>query len=104
MAVSFNPPALNEDQSPEAGAIRFVRDHKLADPYLAEAIEALTVDNTDDDTVLAQPGQVQFIDYSSLGVRHLGDIYEGLLEFHVRVAKEEIAEVREKGPFHLETP
>ena len=93
----FQSSALNEDQSPEARAIRFVRDYKLADPYLAEAIEALTVDGTDDDTVLAQPGQVQFIDYSSLGVRHLGDIYEGLLEFHVRIAKEEMAEMREKG-------
>lgn len=83
----------DEDQSPEARAIRFVRDHKLADPYLAEAIEYLTVDDTEP----AQPGQVQFIDYSSLGVRRLGDIYEGLLEFHVRVAAVEMAEVREKG-------
>jgi hypothetical protein len=26
----------------------------------------------------------RFIDYSALGVRHLGDVYEGLLEFHLR--------------------
>src|SRR5713226_1693075 len=88
----FQSSAPDEDQSPEARAIRFIRDHKLADPFLAEAIEALTAD---DDP--AEPGQHSFIDYSSLGVRHLGDIYEGLLEFHVRVAAVEMAEVREKG-------
>jgi hypothetical protein len=89
----FQASVPDEDQSPEARAIRFVHDHKLADPYLAEAIEALTVDDTEP----AQSGQPQFIDYSSLNVRHLGDIYEGLLEFHVRIAKTEIAEVKEKG-------
>ncbi|MBI3799710.1 MAG: Eco57I restriction-modification methylase domain-containing protein [Deltaproteobacteria bacterium] len=88
----FQSSAPDEDQSPEARAIRFIRDHKLADPFLAEAIEALTAD---DDP--AEPGQHSFIDYSSLGVRHLGDIYEGLLEFHVRVAPVEMAEGREKG-------
>ncbi len=88
----FQSSAPDEDQSPEARAIRFIRDHKLADPFLAEAIEALTAD---DDP--AEPGQHSFIDYSSLGVRHLGDIYEGLLEFHVRVAPVEMVEVREKG-------
>ena len=29
------------------------------------------------------------IDYKSLGVRHLGSIYEGLLEFKLRIAPEE---------------
>jgi hypothetical protein len=32
-----------------------------------------------------------FIDYKSLGVRHLGSIYEGLLEFHLRIAPEKMA-------------
>src|SRR6185295_8413326 len=37
------------------------------------------------------------IDYKSLGVRHLGSSYDGLLEFKVRIAPEKLAVVREKG-------
>lgn len=67
--------------------------HKISDPYIAEATELLTVDQDAEHT----PGMTPFIDYSSLNVRHLGDIYEGLLEFHVRIASDEMVEVREKG-------
>ncbi|MFQ5852807.1 MAG: Eco57I restriction-modification methylase domain-containing protein [Candidatus Binatia bacterium] len=89
----FQFTVADEDKRPEADAVRFVRDHKLADPYLAKAIVLLTVDEPDN----IKQDQVQFIDYSSLGVRHLGDIYEGLLEFRVRIVGEEVFEVREKG-------
>lgn len=64
----------------------FLSLHKMPDPFLAEAIKLLTVDI-----------EGEYIDYSSLSVRHLGDIYEGLLEFHVQIAEEEMAEVKEKG-------
>lgn len=64
----------------------FLSSNKIADPFLAEAIELLTVDS-----------EGGYIDYSSLSVRHLGDIYEGLLEFHVQVADEETCEIKEKG-------
>src|SRR5947209_2562580 len=37
-----------------------------------------------------------FIDYKSLGVRQLGSMYEGLLEFRLRVAPEEMAVVKDK--------
>ena len=37
-----------------------------------------------------------FIDYKSLGVRQLGSIYEGLLEFRVRIAEEKMAVVKGK--------
>ena len=37
------------------------------------------------------------VDYKSLGVRQLGSIYEGLLEFRVRIAGEKLAVVKEKG-------
>jgi hypothetical protein len=77
----------------EAHPNGFLNKHKISDPFIAEAIELLTVDQDADYT----PGSTPFIDYSSLSVRHLGDIYEGLLEFHVRVADEEIVEVKEKG-------
>ncbi len=71
----------------------FLSIHKIPDPFIAEAIELLTIDQ---ETESAQ-GKKPFIDYSSLNVRHLGDIYEGLLEFHVQIADEDIFEVREKG-------
>ena len=71
----------------------FLTNHKISDPYIAEAIELLTVDPDAEHT----PGMTPFIDYSSLNVRHLGDIYEGLLQFHVRVAETEMVEVKEKG-------
>ena len=45
---------------------------------MAEAIRALTFDPETDFT------EPRFIDYSALGVRHLGNVYEGLLEFHLR--------------------
>ena len=37
------------------------------------------------------------IDYKSLGVRQLGSIYEGLLEFKLRIAPEPLVVVKEKG-------
>jgi fido (protein-threonine AMPylation protein) len=71
----------------------FLSIHKLPDPFLAEAVELLTVDHEGK----YPPDSIPFIDYSSLNVRNLGDIYEGLLEFHVQIAEEDVGEVREKG-------
>ncbi len=73
----------------------FLTTNKISDPFLAEAIDLLTIDQEGEYT----PGQKPFIDYSSLSVRHLGDIYEGLLEFHVRIADEPMIEVKGKGKF-----
>ena len=71
----------------------FLSENKMSDPYLAEAIQLLTLEKA------SSHDGPSFIDYSSLGVRHLGDIYEGLLEFHVRIADEDIVEVKEKNKF-----
>ncbi len=71
----------------------FLSIHKMPNPFLAEAIELLTVDHEGE----SMPDTISFIDYSSLNVRHLGDIYEGLLEFHVQIVDEEMVEVKEKG-------
>lgn len=73
----------------------FLTTNKISDPFIAEAIELLTIDQEGEYT----PGQKSFIDYSSLSVRHLGDIYEGLLEFHIRIADEPMVEIKEKGKF-----
>lgn len=61
----------------------FLKNNRISDLALAEALEALVVEEEDSGTPL-------FIDYSSLRVRHLGGIYEGLLEYKAKVATEEM--------------
>ncbi len=67
----------DEDDNPEA---RFLADHTVGDAYLARVIELLTRSKQVDG------GGKIFVDYSSLDVRHLGSIYEGLLEYQLAVA------------------
>jgi hypothetical protein len=40
---------------------------------------------------------LEFVDYKSLGVRQLGSIYEGLLEFKLAIAEEDLPPVSDKG-------
>ena len=81
----------DDDLSAEAAAARFLRDHRISDRHLAFAINHLTRD------LDTKTGDLAFIDFKSLGVRQLGSIYEGLLEFKVRVADRPLAVVSEKG-------
>lgn len=69
----------------------FLKKNKIPDPWLAEALDHLTRE-PDKET-----GKLQLIDYSELEVRHLGSIYEGLLEFHLRITDEDKAIINEKG-------
>jgi hypothetical protein len=69
---------------------RFLLDHKVPDCYLALAIDRLARDQ--DERTLA----LVFIDYKSLEVRHLGAIYEGLLEFQLKVADEDLTTQADK--------
>ena len=66
----------------------FLADYKIPDRHLALGLDRLGRD-VDDKTQ-----SLVFIDYKSLGVRHLGSIYEGLLEFKLRIAQEELAVVK----------
>ncbi|SFC57803.1 N-6 DNA Methylase [Halobiforma haloterrestris] len=72
----------DEDDSPEA---RFLAEHTAGDAYLAKVIELLTRSKN------GNGGGKIFVDYSSLDVRHLGSIYEGLLEYQLNVADEPLA-------------
>lgn len=75
---------------------RFLLEHKVPDRYLALAIDRLARDQ--DDRTLA----LVFIDYKSLEVRHLGSIYEGLLEFKLKVADEDLtAQADKKGERYI---
>jgi hypothetical protein len=68
----------------------FLEQYKVEDRWLAQVIDLL--------------GRSQgegvgggFVDYSNLDVRHLGSIYEGLLEYKLRVADEEMVAVKRGG-------
>lgn len=70
-------PAKGAEPSADLGT-RLLAAHRLADCYVADAIRAMTFDPE------ADPNERRFIDYSALGVRHLGDVYEGQLEFRLK--------------------
>jgi hypothetical protein len=59
---------------------------KIKNQYLLDAISLLT--RTRD-----KKGNYFFLDYSALETRHLGSIYEHLLEFHLTIEEEKIAEL-----------
>jgi len=84
-----DPPA-EDAESRECHIARFLLDHKVPDRHLALALDRLARD-PDEKTL----GLV-FIDYKSLEVRHLGSIYEGLLEFKLKVAEEDLTTKTEK--------
>jgi type I restriction-modification system DNA methylase subunit len=68
----------------------FLAENEVADRHIAEVIHRLgTTIDEDGDYVLA--------DYADLDTRHLGSIYEGLLEHEFRIADEQYAAVSEDG-------
>jgi len=67
----------------------FLQENKVGDSYLAEVIDLLTRHESQNGE-----GRV-FVDYSSLDIRHLGSIYEGLLEYNLNVAPEKMVAVKE---------
>lgn len=80
-----------EDHSPEAEAARFLERERIADRYLSRAIDLLAR------AIDPKRHDLTAVDYKSLGVRQLGSIYEGLLEFRLQIAAEKLAIVKEKG-------
>ena len=79
------------DDNPEARAARFLAATKVSDRDLACALNHLVRDED------PKRHDLVFIDFKSLGVRQLGSIYEGLLEFKVRSAPHKLAVTKEKG-------
>lgn len=55
----------------------------IGDKYLADAIDLLSRSKLKD-------GHRDFVDYSTLEIRHLGSIYEGLLEYKLKVAESDL--------------
>jgi type I restriction-modification system DNA methylase subunit len=67
----------------------FLEEKQVGDRALVEAIDLVSRRVTD--------SRREFADYRTLGVRHLGSIYEGLLEYQPRVAEEPVVAVRDGG-------
>ena len=66
----------------------FLEANQIGDSHLAHGIDALA-------RVPSDAGTPVFVDYRTLQIRHLGDIYEGLLEYQPRLAEEDMVAVRE---------
>lgn len=79
-----------DNHTPEAENARFILANKIPDRYLALGLDRLTRDEDQ------KRHDLVFIDYKSLGVRQLGSIYEGLLEFRIRLSPEKMAVVKGK--------
>jgi hypothetical protein len=82
--TTISPLPPGEGEGREHRIARFLAQHKVPDRYLAIAIDRLARDPDDKTFALV------FIDYKSLEVRHLGSVYEGLLEFKLKVAEEDL--------------
>ncbi|HPR67408.1 MAG TPA: N-6 DNA methylase, partial [Methanothrix sp.] len=67
----------------------FLSEKRIGDRFVAEAVDLLARSDDGEKKV--------FVDYSSLEIRHLGSIYEGLLEYRLRVAEEDMVAISEKG-------
>ncbi|MDD4448574.1 MAG: N-6 DNA methylase, partial [Methanothrix sp.] len=95
--TEFYIPAYNGGLfDPRKEENRFLENARIGDSFLARAIDLLARSQA---VVKGQGDQKQkgFVDYSSLEIRHLGSIYEGLLEYRLRVAEEPMAAIKEKG-------
>lgn len=69
-------------------ANRFLSENEIGDEHLARGLDLLArVPSTD--------GGPVFVDFNTLEVRHLGDIYEGLLEYQARFAEVSMVAVRD---------
>ena len=65
----------------------FLEQYAVGDRALVEAVDLLSRRTT-------EAGR-EFVDYRTLGVRHLGSIYEGLLEYQPRYSTEPMVAVRD---------
>ncbi len=84
-------PAYNGGLFKNAGSHALLAEHRISDKHLAGVIHALSR-RWDEDA-----GEYRNIDYGFLGVRELGSVYEGLLEFSLRVAEDDLVVVKKDG-------
>ncbi|MEW6033514.1 MAG: Eco57I restriction-modification methylase domain-containing protein [Chloroflexota bacterium] len=81
----YNGGLFDPDEHP------FLEQHGIADAFLAPAVQRLA--RVPDKKLQEEVA----VDYNTLTERHLGSIYEGLLEFKSRIAPCDLVVVKEKG-------
>jgi len=64
----------------------FLTEYRIGDLYVAEAVD-----------LLSRSKDKAFIDYGSLEIRHLGSIYEGILEYKLKIAEQDLIPLKIKG-------
>jgi len=64
----------------------FLEKYRVGDSYVAKAID-----------LLSRSRDKAYIDYGSLEIRHLGSIYEGLLEYKLKIADQDLVPTKDKG-------
>lgn len=69
----------------------FLEERTIADAFLVQAIYQLAR------VIDKKLGREVTVDYNTLSERHLGSIYEGLLEFKPRIAPHDLVTIKEKG-------
>jgi len=69
----------------------FLEEYAIADAFLVPAIQQLA------QVYDKELKRVVAVDYNTLSERHLGSIYEGLLEFKPRIAPHDLVTVKEKS-------
>ncbi|MFX0198362.1 MAG: Eco57I restriction-modification methylase domain-containing protein, partial [Candidatus Hodarchaeota archaeon] len=68
---------------------RFLINNSIGDYFTAKVIDLLARAQTDEEGLA-------FVDYSTLEIRHLGSIYEGLLENKLKLAEQDLIAIKEK--------
>jgi len=71
---------------PDKAENRFLEKMRIGNQYLDDALDLLSRSKDDE-------GNLVEVDYDTLSIRHLGSIYEGLLEYKVIPASEDLAEI-----------
>lgn len=79
---AYNGGLFDDDDHP------YLRDGYIADQYLSRALYDLAF--------IPNGNEIQAIDYRDLSVRHLGSLYEGMIEYKLFVAEEPMLARRDK--------
>ena len=82
---AFNGGLFDNSQRP------YLNKYAIQNPYLADALVQLASIRDQ-----RQPDKVERIDYRDLSVRHLGSLYEGMIEYRLFIAEEDLLARREK--------
>src|SRR4030043_1961721 len=64
----------------------FLEKYRIGDLYVAKAID-----------LLSRSKDKAYIDYRNLEIRHLGSNYEGLLEYKLKIADQDLVPIKDKG-------